>query len=103
MALRMSLISLWSRAHHAVKRERNKPVANRCAHILAIEQMGCDTCVKSDCRSEAGSPSLVPCLLDVGTSVCVRHSIVPGPDWSRPLPQPLTFPDVLTPETLADV
>jgi len=28
----MSLISLWSRARHAVKRERNKPVANRCAH-----------------------------------------------------------------------
>ena len=25
------------------------------------------------------------------------------PDWSRPLPQPLTIPDIMTIETLADV
>ena len=42
----MNLISLWSRARHAVKRERNKPVANIDALILAIERVGCDTCVK---------------------------------------------------------
>jgi hypothetical protein len=28
---------------------------------------------------------------------------VPRPDWSRPLPRPITIPDLLTLETLADV
>ena len=28
---------------------------------------------------------------------------MPRADWSRPLPQPLTIPDVLTRETLVDV
>ena len=28
---------------------------------------------------------------------------MPGPDWSGPLPRPLTIPDVLTPETHADI
>jgi hypothetical protein len=28
---------------------------------------------------------------------------VPRPDWSRPLPRPLTIPDLLTLETLNDV
>lgn len=29
--------------------------------------------------------------------------MLPRPDWSRPLPRPLTIPDLLTLETLADV
>ena len=79
MALRMSLIRLWRRAHHAVKRERNKSVAND-ALILAIERVGCDTCVKPDCRSEAGSNSrFCHAYLDVGTSVLRENLSCPDP------------------------
>jgi hypothetical protein len=44
----------------------------------------------------------LPIALLIYLLSCTAQAL-PRPDWSRPLPRPLTIPDILTLETLEDV